>query len=153
MANEEAYTVLVVDDNPQLLKVFAEGLPLVGAFTVITAANGIEGLERYYEIHPHCVVIDVKMPELDGYQLTRALRGDPESAITPLIILTAMGQAWDRFEGLVAGVDRYLVKPVRPSELAAAIREACALSETERLQALQALLDAPLPKQEGEVHQ
>jgi CheY-like chemotaxis protein len=145
----EPLVVLIIDDNPQLLKVFTQGLPLVGDFTVYTAENGGEGLERFYEVHPDCVVIDVKMPELDGYQLTRAIRGDPSTAATPLIILTAMGQEWDRYVGIVSGVDRYMIKPVRPSELAEAIREACAMSEEQRLQRLQELVDAPPPQNEG----
>jgi CheY-like chemotaxis protein len=135
--SEVQLTVLVIDDNPDLLKVYTLGLPLVGPFKVVTAADGAAGLEAYYATRPDCVVIDVKMPELDGYQVTRALRGDPETEHTPLIILTAMNQDWDRFQGLASGIDSYLVKPVKPSELAVAVREACALSQAEREHRLQ----------------
>lgn len=125
-------TVLIVDDNPELLDILAEGLALAGPFTVITALDGIQGIEQCLVHHPDCMVIDVKMPGLTGYQLVRALRGDPETADIPLILLTALAQDYERFAGLAAGTDRYVIKPVTPRELAAAIREVLALSSPER---------------------
>jgi|SRR5215469_11407929 len=138
---DDEYTILIIDDNPQLLRAYAEGLPLVGRFVVTTAVNGIEGLKRYEEVHPHCVVVDVKMPGLDGYQFVQALRGDLQTATTPLIILTALTQDDERFHGLATGADRYLVKPVRPSELAAAIYQVCALDEDDRVAQLRKLVE------------
>ncbi|SRR5579884_3519319 len=134
-------TVLIVDDNPELLQVFAQGLPLTGDFTVLTAADGAKGLEVAYEQRPDCVVIDIKMPELDGYQLARALRGDPETAAIPLIILTALPQDQAEFASLAAGCDRFLTKPVVPRELAAAIKDALATSEEERGSRLRTLAE------------
>ena len=125
-------TVLVIDDNLDLLEVLAEGLELAGPFTVITANDGAQGLEQCLTCHPDCLVIDVKMPQLNGYQLVRILRGDAETADIPLILLTALAQDYERFAGLAAGTDRYLIKPVTPRELAAAIREVVALSMQER---------------------
>lgn len=129
---EYLFTVLIVDDNLELLEVLSEGLELAGPFTVITACDGAQGLEQCVRYHPDCLVIDVKMPELNGYQLVRLLRGDPETAEIPLILLTALAQDYERFAGLAAGTDRYLIKPVTPRELAAAIREVLALSAQER---------------------
>lgn len=125
-------TVLIVDDNPELLDILAEGLALAGPFAVITALDGERGIEQCLAHHPDCMVIDVKMPGLTGYQLVRLLRGDPETADIPLILLTALAQDYERFAGLAAGTDRYLIKPVTPRELAAAIREVLALSAQER---------------------
>ncbi len=125
-------TVLIVDDNLELLEVLAEGLELAGPFTVITASDGAQGLEECLAHRPDCLVIDVKMPALTGYQLVRALRGDPETADIPLILLTALAQDYERLAGLAAGTDRYLIKPVTPRELAAAIQEVLALSAQER---------------------
>jgi DNA-binding response OmpR family regulator len=138
---EHSITVLVIDDNLDLLEVLAEGLELAGPFTVITANDGAEGLEQCLTYHPDCLVIDVKMPQLNGYQLVRILRGDSETADIPLILLTALAQDHERFAGLAAGTDRYLIKPVTPRELAAVIREVVALSLQERQQHYQQLVE------------
>src|SRR5690348_146872 len=129
---EGLITVLIVDDNLELLEVLSEGLELAGPFTVFTASDGAQGLEDCLTYHPDCLVIDVKMPQLNGYQLVRVLRGDQETAEIPLILLTALAQDYERFAGLAAGTDRYLIKPVTPRELAAAIQEVLALSAQER---------------------
>lgn len=131
----------MVDDDPRMVFTIQESLKLLGGFTVFTAANGVEGLERFYAVHPDCVIIDVRMPEMDGNQLVRALRGDPETAATPLVILTAAVQDKDRFVGLAAGADCYLLKPVRPAELVQAINDAIRLSEAERLKRQQSLAE------------
>jgi len=133
--------VLLVDDNITLLQTLQLALEVLGPFTVACASNGIEGLERYFEVLPHCVVIDVKMPGLDGYQLVRALRGDPASADTPLIILSALGREKEQLAGLLSGADMYLIKPVPPQELVAAIQRAVALSTSDRQQRQLRLLD------------
>src|SRR5262245_41737801 len=97
-------TILVVDDDRDLLPSLEAMLETLTDFTVVTAQDGAKGLERFYEVRPRCVIIDVKMPELDGYQFVRALRGDPETSTTPLIILTAMAQDQNRLAGIVSGV-------------------------------------------------
>jgi CheY-like chemotaxis protein len=129
---ENPITVLVIDDNVELLEVLAEGLELAGPFTVMTASDGMQGLEQCLIQHPDCVVVDVKMPQINGYQLVRALRGDAETMDIPLILLTALAQDYERFAGMAAGTDRYVVKPVTPRELAAVIQEVVALSAQER---------------------
>ncbi|MBA3824890.1 MAG: response regulator [Ktedonobacterales bacterium] len=136
-----AYTVLIVDDNPALLDLIAESLKMIGNYAVVTATNGVEGLERFYEVRPQCMVIDVKMPQLDGYQLVRILRGDPETAATPLVILTAMVQDKDRFQGLASGADQYLLKPIKPRELVDAIQRAITTSAETRSAALRRLAE------------
>jgi DNA-binding response OmpR family regulator len=125
-------TVLIVDDNPELLSILADGLELAGPFNVITARDGLQGLELCMAHHPDCLVVDVKMPHINGYQLARLLRGDQETAQIPLILLTALAQNHERSLGLGAGTDRYLVKPVTPRELAKAVREVVTLNQQER---------------------
>ena len=134
-------TVLVVDDNADLRGLVAESLRKLGQFTVVTAEDGAQGLERYFDVHPDCVVIDVKMPGLDGYQLVRALRGDPASRATPLVILSAMVQEKDQLAGFLSGADEYLVKPVSPLELVRTIERALGLTQEDRRSHLQRLLD------------
>jgi DNA-binding response OmpR family regulator len=135
------YRVLIIDDNRDLLDLITQSLTLLGDYTVVTADNGADGLALAVEMRPDCAVIDVKMPGLDGYQLVRALRGDPDTAGMPLIILTALTQEHYRFAGLLVGADQYLTKPVTPSTLVQAIQEAIRLSEAERTRRLKALLD------------
>lgn len=129
---DSSITVLIIDDNTELLEILAEGLALADPFQVLTARDGLQGLELCLAHQPDCLVIDVKMPQINGYQLVRLLRGDPQTAQIPLILLTALAQDHERSMGLGAGTDRYLVKPVTPRELAKTVREVVALSQQER---------------------
>jgi len=132
--------VLIVDDDRRLLQLLTDGLELLGHFNVVRAENGIQGLEQFFDVRPDCVVIDVVMPGLNGYQLVRALRGDPDSAATPLVLLTALAQEKNRFTGLASGADRYLVKPVTPRELVNTVCQAITISEAERTHHLSTLI-------------
>ncbi|HEV2238533.1 MAG TPA: response regulator [Ktedonobacterales bacterium] len=145
----ERYRILIVDDNHDLLALITESLALLGDYEVETVDNGAEGLKRAVELRPDCVIIDIRMPGLDGYQLVRALRGDAQTASLPLVILTALTQEYQRFAGLLAGADHYLTKPIKPSDLVAAIEETIRLSQEERKQRLQALLDTPDGEPDG----
>jgi CheY-like chemotaxis protein len=136
-------TILVVDDSHDLLTLITESLTLLGDFTVVTADNGADGLARAVELRPDCVIVDVRMPGIDGYQLIHALRGDPETAALPLVILTALTQDRYHVAGLLSGADQYLTKPIKPPDLVAAIQESIHLSEADRRGRLQALLDEP----------
>ncbi len=142
----EPIPVLMVDDNPELLTMYQMTMPLMSdaELAVTVASDGAAALEAYFaaEPRPACVIIDVRMPKMDGYQLVRALRGDPASAHTPLVILTAMSQDYQRFSGLASGADQYLLKPVEPSELIAAIHRAIALSADEREARFQQLAES-----------
>lgn len=141
------YTVLLVDDNRDLLLLITESLRMLGDYTIVTAENGVEGLHRAIEMRPDCMVIDIKMPGLDGYQLVRALRGDPATASMPLVMLTAMVQDSYRFAGLLAGADQFLTKPIKPLDLVNAIQEAIRLSEADRRGRMQALAQEPMPEE------
>jgi DNA-binding response OmpR family regulator len=140
-----AFRVLLVDDDPDLLPSMVTLLEELSDFEIMTAENGREGLERIIIQHPDCVVIDVRMPELNGYQLVLALRGDPETADIPLIIMSALAQERDKWIGLAVGVDRYLIKPVDGSELIATIEEVTRRNEEDRISQLEALLAADDP--------
>lgn len=124
--------VLVVDDDPGLLEAVTDGLELVGGFEVIPARDGATGLERFFSIQPDCVVVDVRMPGLNGYQFVRALRGDPASAQAPVIVLSALVQDHEQLAGLLTGADAYLTKPVKIVDLVRAIERAVQLTADER---------------------
>jgi CheY-like chemotaxis protein len=140
-----AKLVLLVDDNQDLLDLYIDAIPYMseGELAVLTADNGATGLELLSANIDRlsCAVIDVRMPELDGYQMVRAIRGDPATAHVPLVILTAMAQEKDRFQGMASGADRYLTKPVAPMELIAAIQEAIVFDDAVRVQRLRTMAE------------
>ena len=139
-SDSTAKTVLIVDDDLELLQLLTDCLELLGNFRVVQAVDGMQGLEQYFKTRPDCVIIDVKMPGLDGYQLVRALRGDPASAQTPLIMLTALAQEQQQFAGLALGADQYLIKPVAARELVGAVKRALLVREEDRHARMELLL-------------
>ena len=124
--------VLVVDDNPTIVELVKYAVHLQTRYEVVVAYDGEEGLTRFYAERPDCVIIDVKMPRMDGYQLVRCLRGDPSSAEVPLIILSALIREDDQMQGLFSGADEYLTKPFKPAALCAALERVMRLTPEER---------------------
>src|SRR5215469_7988875 len=134
--------VLVIDDDPSLLHALSKGLGLLGGFEVLTASDGAAGLERFFTERPDCVVVDVRMPRLNGYQFVRALRGDPATAQTPIVVLSALVRDQEQVAGLLTGADAYLIKPVKLKDLVLAIDRAVQLSANERMLLSRQLLDS-----------
>ncbi|HEY4385543.1 MAG TPA: response regulator [Ktedonobacteraceae bacterium] len=126
--------VLVIDDNPTIVELIKYAVKLQGAYRVVVAYDGIQGLESIFAEQPDCVIIDVKMPKMDGYQLVRCLRGDIRTADIPLIILSAMTREEDLMTGLLSGADEYLTKPFKPTALNDAIERVLTLTPAERQQ-------------------
>lgn len=124
--------VLVIDDNPTIVELIKYAVNLQGAYNVVVAYDGVQGLEQVYRERPDCIIIDVKMPRMDGYQLVRCLRGDAATANTPLIILSAMTREEDQMTGFLSGVDEYLTKPFKPVALNAAIERVLRLTPADR---------------------
>jgi DNA-binding response OmpR family regulator len=114
--SEDPRTVLVADDDEDILQLVAFRLERAG-YTVVTAADGQQALAAAREHRPDLAVLDVMMPGLNGYEVTRALRGDPETAAIAVILLTARVQEADVSRGFEAGADDYLRKPFSPQEL------------------------------------
>lgn len=131
-SGNETRKVLVIDDNPTIVELIKYAVNLQGTYQVIVAYDGVQGLEVIYKENPDCVIIDVKMPRMDGYQLVRCLRGDPRTENTPLIILSAMTRDEDQMTGLLSGADEYLTKPFKPTALNAAIERVLKLTPDER---------------------
>lgn len=111
--------VLVVDDEPALRESLARSLRFEG-YTVATAADGAEAIERLPDLRPDALVLDVIMPRLDGVGVCRRLRDHGDR--TPVLLLTARDAVRDRVRGLDAGADDYLVKPFAYEELLARLR-------------------------------
>lgn len=129
-------TILVIDDNRSIVELVRHVLTLQGRYHVVVAYDGAGGLAQFYEHRPQCVIVDVRMPGIDGYQVVRAIRGDAESADTPLIILSALTQRDYRMMGLLSGVDEYLPKPFKPSELCATLDRVLKITPEERMRRL-----------------
>jgi len=133
---EKTTTVLIVDDNDILIATLRDGLEDMG-YIVYAANDGAMALDAYDEHHPDVIVIDIKMPRIDGHQLMRAFRGDPETAITPLIMMTALPQREEQLTGLYSGADAFLLKPVTSRELGAAITNVLVITPHERAARMQ----------------
>jgi two-component system response regulator MtrA len=112
--------ILLVEDDPSIREVVALGLRGAG-FTVTTAADGAEGLERWRADGPDLVLLDVMLPRLDGLEVCRAIRRE---ATTPIVMLTARGDTIDVVVGLESGADDYMRKPFEMPELIARVRAA-----------------------------
>lgn len=136
--------VLVIDDSPTIVELVRHVVGTLGKYDVVVAYDGAQGLERFYEEQPDCVIADVNMPHLDGYQLVRCIRGDSRTAHTPLIILSAMTEGNDRLTGLLSGVDEYVAKPFKNSNLAATIERVLRITPEEREQRIAQLAAEPI---------
>lgn len=110
--------ILVVDDEASIRRILETRLKMVG-YEVITAADGEEALEAFNKSNPDLVILDVMMPKLDGYGVTREIR---KTADVPIIILTALGDVSERITGLELGADDYVIKPFSPKELEARVK-------------------------------
>jgi diguanylate cyclase (GGDEF)-like protein len=113
--------ILVVDDDKDIARFVEVNLQLHG-YRVVVAHDGEQALALVHEHKPDLAVVDVRMPRVDGLELTRRLRADPMTAALPIILLTAKGLTVDKVVGLTAGADDYLVKPFDTSELVARVR-------------------------------
>jgi DNA-binding response OmpR family regulator len=115
--------VLVADDDRDILELVAFRLRKAG-YDVVTAHDGAEALELAGTRTPDVVVLDVTMPRLDGYEVTRALREQAATERIPVILLTARVQEADVRAGFDAGADDYLKKPFSPQELRTRVQAA-----------------------------
>ncbi|MBV8693628.1 MAG: response regulator [Actinobacteria bacterium] len=111
-----AGTVLVVDDDPVIQKLLQVNFELEG-YKVITASDGIEGLERARADLPDAIILDIMMPKMNGLDVARALKGDDDTKGIPVLLLSAKAQASDVAVGMEIGADDYVTKPFDPAEL------------------------------------
>jgi DNA-binding response OmpR family regulator len=109
-------TILVVDDDPVIQKLLAVNFEMEG-YRVVTAGDGVEGIERVHRDRPDLVLLDVMMPRMDGIEVVRSLKADKATAGIPVILLSAKAQSTDINGGLDAGADDYVTKPFDPLEL------------------------------------
>ena len=111
-----AKKILAVDDERHIVRLVQINLEKEG-YEVVTASNGREALEKVDSEKPDLVVMDVMMPEMDGFEALKRLKDNEKTASIPVIMLTAKAQDADVFRGWQSGVDLYLTKPFNPMEL------------------------------------
>ena len=120
--------ILVVDDTPRNVKLLADLLTVKG-YNVVTAASGREGLASVDRDQPDLVLLDVVMPEMSGYEVCRAIRAQPATAMLPVIMVTALDPGEERVKGIEAGADDFLTKPINQPELLARVRSLLRIKE------------------------
>jgi two-component system, OmpR family, response regulator VicR len=122
MTNSDTKQIVCIEDEPEMIELVRLILNRQG-FTVHGALGGQEGLEKVASIKPDLILLDLMMPEMDGWQVFQTLRVNPETSDIPVIIVTAKAQSIDKVLGLhIAKVDDYITKPFGPQELVQSVQ-------------------------------
>jgi putative two-component system response regulator len=152
-------TVLVVDDLSSNAELLQQCLTRDG-YEVETAASGEAALEAIARHQPDVILLDVMMPGIDGFELCRRLKGDPATRLIPVVLVTALNEREDKIQGINAGADDFLSKPVNAHELRARVRSLIRLKQhTDELDSVESLItslaliiEARDPYTEGHCH-
>ncbi len=116
-----SYSILVVDDDREIVRIVRAYLEQAN-FKTLAAYDGATALHTIHHEHPDLVVLDLMLPDQDGWTITRQLRNDPNLAALPIIMLTARIEDADKIIGLELGADDYITKPFNPREVVARVR-------------------------------
>src|SRR6185312_4264564 len=114
--------ILVVDDDADLVELIRFNLKQAG-YSIGTASNGVDALKKARSLQPDLIVLDVMMPELDGFAVCEILRRDPATAAIPIMMLTALSSELGRMAGLGSGASDFVTKPFSPRLLVQRIQE------------------------------
>lgn len=120
-ASPKGPTILIADDEPRDRELLRDLLARQG-YCIVEAGSGEEALKVAKEASPGLVILDVVMPDLDGYEVCRRLKQDPETSLIPVVMITAHGDVHRRIQGIEAGADDFLYKPVSALELSVRVR-------------------------------
>ncbi|HEU5034158.1 MAG TPA: response regulator [Mycobacteriales bacterium] len=124
-------TVVIADDSPTLRRIVSSVLGREG-FEVVSAEDGVQAVQTVFRTMPDAVVLDVQMPRVSGYVAARLLKDDWQTADIPIILLTSLDAASDRYWGAQTGADRYLTKDFEAPQLVEAVREVIAAADVAR---------------------
>lgn len=113
--------ILIIDDDLDTLRLVGLMLQRQG-YQISAATNGQQGLDKAFEEDPDLILLDIMMPDMDGYEVTRRLRKNPSTMETPILMFTAKTQLDDKVIGFEVGANDYLTKPTHPSELQARVK-------------------------------
>lgn len=116
-----AEKILIIDDDQDTLRLASLMLERQG-YHILSATSGQEGLDKAQKDKPDLILLDVMMPNMDGYEVTRRLRANPQTVDIPILMFTAKTQLDDKVTGFEVGADDYLTKPTHPSELQSHVR-------------------------------
>jgi CheY-like chemotaxis protein len=114
---EQQHTILIVDDEPAVRAMVHMSLRLKDHFRILEVGNATDALAKAAAEHPDLILLDVALPDHDGFWVCRQLKGNPETSEIQVIMLTAMGLPSDREQAMQAGADGYIVKPFSPRAL------------------------------------
>jgi putative two-component system response regulator len=144
-----ARTILVVDDEPANRELMIELLEPQG-YRIVTAVDGQAALEEFARHQPDLVLLDIMMPKVDGVEVCRRLKKNPETRLTPVVLVTALSAKEDRVRGIEAGADDFLNKPIDRIELMARVRSLLNLKAyTDELERAESVLFALARSIEG----
>src|SRR5436305_5921471 len=124
-------TVVIADDSPTLRRIVSSVLTREG-FEVVEAEDGVEAVQAVLRTQPDAVILDVQMPRVSGYVAARLLKDDWQTADIPIVLLTSLDAASDRYWGAQTGADRFLTKDFEAPQLVEAVREVMAAAEAAR---------------------
>ena len=133
-----AEKILIIDDDVDTLRLVGLMLQRQG-YEIVAATNGQQGLDKALEDPPNLILLDVMMPDMDGYEVARHLRGNQVTVNIPILMFTAKTQLDDKVAGFEVGADDYLTKPTHPSELQAHVKALLTRSKksTEKMETAQ----------------
>lgn len=109
--------ILIIDDEIDFSKLVKKNLELCGDFKVEIAAKGKEGIKLAARLKPHLILLDILMPDIDGFRVLEKLKENPNTALVPVIILSAKGDDTTRIEALSKNAVLFITKPIGSSEL------------------------------------
>jgi DNA-binding response OmpR family regulator len=114
--------VLIVEDDPDLVELLSFNLRAAG-FAVGTAADGLDAIKKARSLIPDLILLDLMLPELDGFGVCEILRRDPATAGIPIFMVTAMSSQFARLAGMEAGANDFITKPFSPKQLISRVHE------------------------------
>jgi two-component system alkaline phosphatase synthesis response regulator PhoP len=126
--------ILVVDDDKEIVRIIRAYLEKAG-YVVLTAFDGESALHTIRSDRPDLIVLDLMLPDRDGWNITRVIRADEALAKTPIVMLTARVESGDKIMGLDSGADDYITKPFNPNEVVSRVRAVLRRSTGEPVQA------------------
>ncbi|NER83696.1 MAG: response regulator [Leptolyngbya sp. SIO1D8] len=115
-------TVLIVDDSSALREMIA-GLLINAGMTILEAKDGADAQKAISASPPDLVVLDIVMPNMNGYELCRWIKSNPNTQDVPVVICSSKGEEFDRYWGMKQGADAYIAKPFRPDEMVETVRQ------------------------------